>query len=89
MQSGLFMPQTIKVQSTAIVERKKGYYVLVVTFCLYYDRKDLCQTDNDKMRIWIEMHMENTTIIVRDAKLEDAKRILEIYDYYVKNTANS
>lgn len=33
------------------------------------------------------MHMENTTIIVRDAKLEDAKRILEIYDYYVKNTA--
>lgn len=27
------------------------------------------------------------TFIVRDATLEDAERILEIYDYYVKNTA--
>ena len=26
-------------------------------------------------------------IIVRDATMEDAGRILEIYDYYVKNTA--
>lgn len=26
-------------------------------------------------------------ITIRDAKLEDAERILEIYDYYVKNTA--
>ena len=25
--------------------------------------------------------------IVRDAKLEDAPRILEIYDYYVRETA--
>ena len=25
--------------------------------------------------------------IVRDAIMEDAERILEIYDYYVKNTA--
>ena len=31
--------------------------------------------------------MKNTMIIIRDARLEDAKRILEIYDYYVKNTA--
>ena len=28
-------------------------------------------------------------IVVRDAVLEDAERILEIYDYYVKNTAIS
>lgn len=28
-------------------------------------------------------------IIIRDAVLEDAERILEIYDYYVKNTAIS
>lgn len=28
-------------------------------------------------------------ITVRDAKLDDAERILEIYDYYVKNTAIS
>lgn len=27
------------------------------------------------------------TVIIRDAKLEDARRILEIYGYYVKNTA--
>ncbi len=26
-------------------------------------------------------------ITVRDATMEDAARILEIYDYYVKNTA--
>ena len=26
-------------------------------------------------------------VTIRDAKLEDAKRLLEIYDYYVKNTA--
>lgn len=26
-------------------------------------------------------------IVVRDATLEDAERILEIYNYYVKNTA--
>ena len=31
--------------------------------------------------------MEKENIIVRDANLEDVKRILEIYDYYVKNTA--
>lgn len=26
-------------------------------------------------------------VVVRDATMEDARRILEIYDYYVKNTA--
>ena len=31
--------------------------------------------------------MRNTIITIRDANLEDAKRILEIYNYYVKNTA--
>ena len=28
-----------------------------------------------------------STITVRDAKIEDAQRILEIYAYYVENTA--
>lgn len=28
-----------------------------------------------------------STVIVRNAKIEDAKRILEIYSYYVENTA--
>lgn len=27
------------------------------------------------------------SIVIRDAKLEDAERILEIYEYYVRNTA--
>ncbi len=31
--------------------------------------------------------MENQEIFIRDAKLEDAPRILEIYAYYVKKTA--
>lgn len=26
-------------------------------------------------------------VVVRDATMEDAERILEIYDYYVRNTA--
>lgn len=30
---------------------------------------------------------ETDMFVVRDAALEDAERILEIYDYYVKNTA--
>lgn len=33
------------------------------------------------------MNEISTKIMIRDAKIEDAKRILEIYDYYVKNTA--
>lgn len=33
------------------------------------------------------MNMEGAMITIRDAKIEEAKRILEIYDYYVKNTA--
>ena len=31
--------------------------------------------------------MEGAMITIRDAKIEEAKRILEIYDYYVKNTS--
>lgn len=30
---------------------------------------------------------DNCRIKIRDARIEDAERILEIYDYYVKNTA--
>ena len=33
------------------------------------------------------MNIEGAMITIRDAKIEEAKRILEIYDYYVKNTA--
>lgn len=28
-----------------------------------------------------------STVLIRDAKLSDAPRLLEIYSYYVKNTA--
>lgn len=34
-------------------------------------------------------HMDVNTVVVRNAGLEDAERILEIYAYYVKNTAIS
>lgn len=30
---------------------------------------------------------EHGSIVIRDARLEDAARLLEIYDYYVRQTA--
>ena len=41
---------------------------------------------------WIKDHLEErgriimSTITIRDAKLEDAKRLVEIYGYYVEHT---